>query len=1506
MANTITVKFTPLPNGMELRNGKTFLNVSVFISPEITPDVDDHNRVLREFPVFLDWPGTVATILGTAGLALQVDVTGGTSIKGIVTTLGFDQQKASRIWSQIFRPELPVHHRDKFNLYSGDKNKNPTRTVLPEKSTSRNYTEYLSQYFGNKYNGATSLPDDYKNSFLTASSDTATTTTIPTHLKHQTESFNRVAGRSRHGSDESAWRNTLKKRSTLDFNHLAANLGHYPMVLRELALILDISVDVTAHLQQLTKASGFIYLTGVTTNSWTASKVQADLKIVLPQVAVNYAARQDASRPGQYIANSFTAAHDPTDATVQDLISQRLLLIKPASASNANGDDSAHNIRVDDTDAVGAAFKMKSMTQQLKNCSDTLPYSPPKTAGLALNHENLHTNTNQRLLKGYTPAKGTTRHVLYAEDLVKGYRIDARSAPVGNGSPVDWSKQPWYSLCQQELHMSGAAGLTEKIECEGWASITQTYAQSPTDAADQPPYLVVPGTLTRWEGWSLCVPRPGNGQLNDGTTSNGPSSKGYDNFDRLKIAKKVIKGSLPKLRYGYQYQFRVRTVDIAGNGLPLDPKITDPLTTDPYVTQASPFTRPEGHYSPVIVPKEQIYTLNSDAETTDQQRKSGAPSAIQVAIITPASQNVSEVTKVTIKTAKSGDKLTLSSSGIEPASDKDAAPSITYQWVKDDTPAKVAGKLAGLLGKDEAWAAAATAKPDGDTITITATSPNTFLVISGAVKEPAAENPVNVPGKEGETVDVMVVRSKCSPDSDIPEIVDLHCVRHILPPQISPDLAEKAGMFDGKGSFESFNMIVSHDEVVDPSGYADQTWLPVPYLPDNEIKAFQIGGDGIDAKKYLFFFYDSEWKWPNAKPWKLVLEPVRADEPFEIVRPADSSGIIRVRLPQSQIRKIQLTAVCTHGFLKNKSYLFSRLFSDKNGLSRITSKLNSRVGSQGAEMTMESEPVVGVSTLANDANLHYLSDDLFPPKCITLVHAVQKALDQPVIKNLQFVIPPAANPGDVRLTNNTYIQLTLKPQSFQAASSDKLDVFGRWYDFEDKNATFGQTQTPLDKKIYEFELNYTDMDALINPVFRHELGDTQRRRVAYRIDNGSRYGAYFNKRASLIRPGSQAFNPDEKGSITIDIPSSQAPLMPVINRVVPVYSHEYTSREFSTTVKQLSGNGIRVYLDRGSWYSSGVGEVLGVVVPDQASVVAFSPDLKPGTVDQPAPFVTLDKHFISLVGKDVTRNTGDVQLLSVNNFINNITQAELPGRSDWFKGYYRWMPEAANSDKVDSLYLIPEVKKKGDSPDASDIGTRCRVVRYDVSPTADGSNELYADILFTGLNSYFPFIRLVLVRLQPAANSDCHVSAAVQLDYCQLPSNRTVTVHHSLGRIDRIQIDTNAQANAGNVFYVAVEKMNPFTEVILKQQKTVHAGQAKKRPEIGRLYLCVRDAVNSSNWIYQRPEDHDDGLPYDIPVDHQIVIYEFENYNCDPAQIIIDPLNDNRMRLVSMESVKII
>src|SRR6185437_12150525 len=158
--------------------------------------------------------------------------------------------------------------------------------------------------------------------------------------------------------------------------------------------------------------------------------------------------------------------------------------------------------------------------------------------------------------------------VFFAEDVLRGYRVDVAAVP----DAIKPGK--WQTLCARE----GSYRLIKSNETvtlpadEGYVSGASTTSTATPGVNSDDHYLHE--SMFRWTGWSLCTPRPGltlqakpvpgtQLQSEEPTQVTDQATQGSG----VAATFKAQKGTLPRLRFGQLYRFRARVVDLAGNSL---------------------------------------------------------------------------------------------------------------------------------------------------------------------------------------------------------------------------------------------------------------------------------------------------------------------------------------------------------------------------------------------------------------------------------------------------------------------------------------------------------------------------------------------------------------------------------------------------------------------------------------------------------------------------------------------------------------------------------------------------------------------------------------------------------------------------------------------------------------------------------------------------------------------------------------------------------------------------
>jgi hypothetical protein len=584
MATTQTIQWLALPNGLTGAGETQKVRLSVFVSPRLRGD--DQQATLQAFPDFLNW----AARTQPDGLHFDLEIDNGVRLAAQTVSAPPDP----RLWEALFAADTPVE-RHRFD----DLADRPLITF-----SVKGVLAYLQQCYSQVADAAL---DDLP--AIMPSPDVEGSTGLTTLFEdlvnlHQSgflEGVQDADDLSRRLADRlNAARNQARLRradpnrgvdtpiqpyaggdnprdhftqllffhrrpqaepvalpddgevaayyrNRVDFHQMLAALGDYPTLLRRLGLVFDLEV-AAADLPE-------------TPDEFAMRKVR-----VLP-----------VERAGEY--SPWTAYWHST------LAGQRFFTAVPRQDHNLG----IWTLREEDflltqLDLDGAALKalhMASTLYQQQGQADRPIDAPDKagtpalrTSGISLVrqghaeklHNDFHTSLrNNRQIEGDQPV------TLNAEDLCQGYRLDVWDDQTGE----------WRSLHQRIgtynplTYADGPFAVTD----EGFFQLSVGgAAEDKATPPDPDGELYVHEALVTWDGWSLSAPRPGR------SINRNPRAPTPDDPDtqpvrvpnqaltamQLTVTAAAQPGTLPRLRFDRAYRFRVRTVDLAGNGPTVD------------------------------------------------------------------------------------------------------------------------------------------------------------------------------------------------------------------------------------------------------------------------------------------------------------------------------------------------------------------------------------------------------------------------------------------------------------------------------------------------------------------------------------------------------------------------------------------------------------------------------------------------------------------------------------------------------------------------------------------------------------------------------------------------------------------------------------------------------------------------------------------------------------------------------------------------------------------------
>ncbi|HDR8433904.1 TPA: hypothetical protein QC285_003695 [Bacillus cereus] len=711
---------------------------------------------------------------------------------------------------------------------------------------------------------------------------------------------------------------------------------------------------------------------------------------------------------------------------------------------------------------------------------------------------------------------------------------------------------------------------------------------------------------------------------------------------------------------------------------------------------------------------------------------------------------------------------------------------------------------------------------------------------------------------EGESLERMVIRSNF--DKSIEEYAEEHPAyqpfneRHIAPPKASLHLIETHGLLDealdakkngmspdevrarikevydlavreagtlNDTSLPSVRFIPTGKDPTSTEGYAVHTEeeLEIPYLPDPWAVGVVFQGlPGLNPDELFKITFDLAI-WYQPKLFRIRLVEGNGRPEWDQI-----SRVLTIQLPKSNIAHVRVSS-CFGGELEWLGMWKWLVESVESG------------------------------AIPNE-KLHEIKQGIIegrhwmftPYRELTLVHAVQQPLEQ-----------PNADLRVERWENSTaaYLKGAIR---IHAPSTSKLDILADWTEMRDDLDKDEPNLEPIKLNTHVMELptildgqeilvqglnqdcNKEDSDVLriidnellilnsemakqtiqclkkelANPhidlylqrflqdqinlaskVAAHEFGDTKYRRVTYRVQATSRFREYF---VPTMEPNHLI---QEGYGVELDILSSAKPNPPRVLFVLPTFNWKQETDANGTIKSVRRSGGVRVYLDR-PWWSSGEGELLGVVLMEHSRI----------EVDD------MNDYF-TFWGQDPIWRSPMLQRPKPENFIN--------------------------SKKVFNTVKLTELKE-----------TFVKVVGFEVQ--WDKKRKLwYCDIEMDTADAYYPFIRLSLARFQP--NSLVHyedeinriplrdhrISTVVLADFVQTVPNRSVTVTREVG------VSNIYTVSVSGITYTASTRMD---QTVTPDISAVSVRVQRRVPEIEDETLGWSDLPIEKTLIPSIPDDH--------------------------------------------------
>lgn len=982
--------------------------------------------------------------------------------------------------------------------------------------------------------------------------------------------------------------------------------------------------------------------------------------------------------------------------------------------------------------------------------------------------------------------------LLDTEDVTQGMRIEV----------WDDTVKAWFTLHARRIdaEILDHGKVLDDLPDEGF--IQGTTATETPDVDDSPVH--VHESLFGWEGWSLSAARPGKRVRHEGGHEIVEDQDADpDPVTPLVVTSAAEPGSLPRLRYGRSYAFRAWAVNLAGNSRrhEIGP---EPPPGGSAIAAVSALLQPG---SPTISGAGLLTTLRAETAAGSLRRRfevvepSPRGADLDTSLLDDErvrravlgrlrSRRADVLTRTRIRPEVTAERAALVARAFDETLRDEAQPFLVDTVVSDPHA------IAHAIGRE--LEIAETSEPM-DVIT----SLRPFLRWD-PVPPPAVVTRHRF--SAGESLRQLVIRSGVTQDLETLEITvqapaayaaetaglgyRAACERHLVPPKTSQSEAELNGAFDdAMGSPDPadhlkllavalreagtlFDVDVPRLDdpnqrepqdgialVADPSVPAstlkslplppgeppapgqyvahDTDALVLPYLPDvlgagislvfheagrDRTIAFPFGSEGLTAR-YL-------GAWPELQPFRVVLEGA------DVLTGELQAHVLRLMLPPGDVQRFRLASSIDRDALD--------LFGIWRSLPAV----------------LRDNP--DVAEAAADGWMWALT----PFDEVTLVHAVPRPLEAPRPTLVQAR----------RWAEGTTDAYLLGAVDLHGPSTEMLTAEAHWVDpvddlslpAPDERATQAIAFTTPVRESEDLAVLYGSHkdDEVSVPgagaVWLHSaiqhLGDTRHHTIHYRFRASTRFREYFD--AAALAPATVDGPPapgqpvDDGRSVVgpeieLSVPSSAKPAAPIVHSVLPLFRWEAgTEPEQPVATRRSRRAGVRIYLER-PWYSSGEGELLGVL-------------LAPGGYDAGAL-----RHPVSQWGADPVWTSAPVArrglFLELDNLLRAIGFEDRPG---------------------DALPVVPPatlpLATVPGSPPVTVLGYR---PQYSVD-----RGLWYVDVAIDPGSTFWPFVRLAVARYQPDSIAGCHLSPPVQCDFVQLTPERTASVSRTDSRHVRVLV----------------------------------------------------------------------------------------------------------------------
>jgi hypothetical protein len=513
---TQVIVWTALPNGM---TPDGHLALSVFVSPQLSAVMSDNSTpLLGVFHDFVNWPGTIGSAPGPP-VSFTVTFAGLDPVEATLAPGSATLDSAG--WEAVFDPTVtgvtPYSYEDLSSLpmttfdakglvdtiagiYGTIGAQSPTAPVLLDAVSVKRGPPTFSVIGNSALSTVLGQLETLANYSLNG---------VTSEIQRQFHGLRQfhsypptIPGVS--GPDPT-FSPTLPE---IDFHSALSSLGSYPAVLRRFGLVFDLVVPMPAVFNVPPQT---VMVTPTWTSSLTGGLSGKTLNVTpLTSITLSNSSFQAAPRGIDYV-NGMLDLADATRFSVTDLdvdlAGDRLVTLSLALQSTQEFWAGGHSFK--QSGAIGPPYYRSALTvPALRSNGPQVIWTnwgrpPDGLNALLANQTSLNDQLQLHLADSSSPPP-----TLYADDITRGHRVDVYTA--SEASPT-WrslhGRAGTYGLGTPVGHPA-TPPVTFSVVDEGFA-VPSTSQQAGTLGTPNPD-LHVHESFVRWPGWSLSVQRPGS------------------------------------------------------------------------------------------------------------------------------------------------------------------------------------------------------------------------------------------------------------------------------------------------------------------------------------------------------------------------------------------------------------------------------------------------------------------------------------------------------------------------------------------------------------------------------------------------------------------------------------------------------------------------------------------------------------------------------------------------------------------------------------------------------------------------------------------------------------------------------------------------------------------------------------------------------------------------------------------------------------------------------------